>query len=108
MTENNKPKSNIELSSDNGETSAIGISLGLTALAAAVIYSSDISFVVRLICLVIFILGWLSTGFLYFTFLINKIPATMYKSNSRVICKLMVCRSQKLSCNLIRRCHEIG
>ncbi len=62
---------------DKDETTVIGIGLAITALAAALVFSKDISLLLKIICLIIYILGGLSTSFLYFTFLINKIPDTM-------------------------------
>ncbi|MCT4587395.1 MAG: hypothetical protein N4A71_06200 [Carboxylicivirga sp.] len=66
-----------EFKTDKDETAVIGISLAITALSAAIVFSNDTSIILKIICLIIYILGGLSTGFLYFTFLINKIPDTM-------------------------------
>jgi hypothetical protein len=59
------------------ETSAIGISFGLTAFSAVLILSKDIHIMIRLVGLFIYILGGLSSGFLYFTYLTHRIPEIM-------------------------------
>jgi len=69
--------SNMNSNSEKDETGAIGISLGLTAIAAAIIYGAETSLTIKIICLIIYILGGLSTSFLYFSFLTNTIPDTV-------------------------------
>ncbi|MEA9411902.1 hypothetical protein [Flavobacterium sp. PL02] len=67
-------KKSIEADSD--EVGVIGVSLAITAIAASVIFSDNFIFL-RIVCVGIYILGGLSTSFLYFTFLSHKIPITI-------------------------------
>jgi hypothetical protein len=77
------PKPELPLKPDSDEIGAIGISLGLTALAGTIVFAEKISIFTQIVCLIIYILGGLATSFLYFTFLINKIPETMKKWHLR-------------------------
>jgi hypothetical protein len=67
------------LKPDNDELGIIGISLGLTAFSATIVFAENVNSVIRVICLVMYILGGLASSFLYYAFLINKIPEFMNK-----------------------------
>jgi hypothetical protein len=60
------------------EIGAIGIGLAITALAAGAIFIENIPIAFKIVFLIIYILGGLSSSFLYYTFLGNCIPQTMH------------------------------
>ncbi|TAI48884.1 hypothetical protein [Flagellimonas allohymeniacidonis] len=71
------------IKSDSDEIGIIGISLALTALSASFIFGDETKLFVKVICVAIYILGGLSTSFLYYTYLTSKIPKTMNLWNSK-------------------------